>query len=60
MELKYALHRLGIGMHEFPITFSERRAGRSKFNRRILLEGVWRPVRLLGRRMTGDGFSPAR
>jgi hypothetical protein len=59
MELKYALHRLGISMYEFPITFSERRAGRSKFNRRILLEGVWCPARLLGRRMTGDGFSSA-
>jgi hypothetical protein len=60
MELKYALHRLGTRMYEFPITFSERRAGRSKFNRRILLEGVWCPARLLRRRMTGDGFSPAR
>ena len=60
MELKYALHRLGTRMYEFPITFSERRAGRSKFSGRILLEGVWCPVRLLRRRMTGDGLSPAR
>lgn len=60
MELKYALHRLGTRMYEFPITFSERRAGHSKFNRRILLEGAGCPARLLGRRMKGDGSSAAR
>ena len=59
MELKYALHRLGTRMYEFPITFSERRAGRSKFSGRILVEGAWCPARLLGRRMTGDGLSQA-
>jgi len=59
MELKYALHRLGTKMVEFPITFSERDAGHSKFNTRILLEGVAYPARVLGKRMMGDRASAA-
>ena len=51
--------RLGYPFVDMDIEV-ERRAGRSKFNRRILLEGAWCPARLLGRRMTGDGSSPGR
>lgn len=60
MELKFTLHRLGTRIFEFPIIFSERGAGRSKFSMRILLEGTCYPARALGRRITGDGLSRAR
>jgi dolichol-phosphate mannosyltransferase len=52
MEMKFNLHRLGARFGEFPIVFCEREAGKSKFSRKIMLEGVKFPWRALGRRMT--------
>lgn len=60
MEMKYALDRLGAKMVEFPITFSERCAGRSKFSTGILLEGIRYPAHVLARRIAGDCPSSAR
>jgi dolichol-phosphate mannosyltransferase len=53
MELKFHLHRMGVSLCEFPIIFSERRAGNSKFTRKILLEGIGFPIRALGMRIAG-------
>lgn len=53
MEMKFNLHQNGTGFSEFPIIFCEREAGKSKFNRKILLEGVRFPMKALGRRIGG-------
>ncbi|MGB8888593.1 MAG: polyprenol monophosphomannose synthase [Candidatus Korobacteraceae bacterium] len=53
MEMKFNLHRAGIAFCEFPIIFFERRSGKSKFTRRILVEGIRFPVRAMGKRITG-------
>ena len=53
MEMKYSLHKAGIGMREFPITFTEREAGQSKFSGRIVLEGSLFPLKTLLRRISG-------
>lgn len=53
MELKFHLHRMGVSFCELPIVFSERRAGNSKFSRKILFEGIAFPIRALGKRMAG-------
>jgi hypothetical protein len=45
MEMKFKLYRAGARFAEFPITFSERRSGRSKFNRAIAVEGAKFPLR---------------
>jgi dolichol-phosphate mannosyltransferase len=42
IELKYMLHRLGARVAEIPITFVDRRAGRSKMSGRIVAEAVVR------------------
>jgi dolichol-phosphate mannosyltransferase len=52
MELKFMLHRSGVSFYEFPIVFTEREAGKSKFSSRIMLEGVKFPVRALRQRIT--------
>ena len=51
MELKFLLHRRGVSFYEFPIVFTEREAGKSKFSRSIVLEGVEFPLRALRRRI---------
>jgi dolichol-phosphate mannosyltransferase len=57
MEMKFNLHLRGARFGEFPIVFAEREAGKSKFNRRIMLEGVRFPpkafLRRLGLRRSG-------
>ena len=53
MEMKYSLHRVGIRMREFPITFTEREVGDSKFSGRIVLEGMLFPLRILLQRIWG-------
>jgi dolichol-phosphate mannosyltransferase len=53
MEMKFNLHRHGARFGEFPIVFCEREAGKSKFSRKIMLEGVKFPWKALGRRITG-------
>ncbi len=40
MEMKFNLHRSGASFCEFPIVFYEREAGKSKFSRKILYEGM--------------------
>jgi len=54
MEMKFNLHRSGARFSEFPIVFYEREAGKSKFNRKILFEGMRFPLRALGRRISGS------
>ena len=51
IEMKFNLHRMGASLCEFPITFSERRSGKSKFTREILFEGIAFPIRALGKRI---------
>jgi len=53
MEMKFALHRSGASFCEFPIIFSEREAGHSKFSRKILYEGMRFPLKALGKRISG-------
>jgi dolichol-phosphate mannosyltransferase len=53
MEMKFVLHRRGTRFREFPIVFVDRNAGRSKFGRDILLEGVRFPVKALAQRIAG-------
>ncbi|HLI62203.1 MAG TPA: polyprenol monophosphomannose synthase [Terriglobales bacterium] len=45
MEMKFELRRNGASFCEFPIIFFERRAGKSKFTGKILLEGIRFPLR---------------
>lgn len=57
MELKFTLHRRGIPFFEFPIIFMERERGKSKFSRRIMIEGMKFPLKALRRRITlATGF----
>jgi dolichol-phosphate mannosyltransferase len=42
IELKYLADKLGFRHIEFPITFTERRAGKSKMSLDIALEACWR------------------
>lgn len=51
MEMKFNLHRSGASFREFPIVFFEREAGKSKFNRKILYEGMRFPLKALGKRL---------
>lgn len=44
--LKHAAHRVGLRAAEVPITFVERRAGRSKFKLKIIVEAAAALVRL--------------
>jgi dolichol-phosphate mannosyltransferase len=54
MEMKFNLHRSGTSFREFPIIFYEREAGKSKFNRKILFEGIRFPLKALGKRIGGN------
>ena len=51
MEMKFNLHRRGATFHEFPIVFAERESGKSKFSRKIMLEGVRFPLKAMRMRM---------
>ena len=51
MEMKFNLNRRGATFHELPIIFTERESGKSKFNRKIMLEGVRFPVKAMMLRM---------
>ncbi len=51
MEMKFTLHRAGVTFCETPIVFVERELGKSKFNRKIMLEGMLFPWRALARRL---------
>jgi dolichol-phosphate mannosyltransferase len=52
MEMKFELYRKGASLCEFPIIFSERNAGKSKFSTHILVEGIKFPLKALGERIT--------
>ena len=52
MELKFTLHRRGVPFREFPIVFTEREQGKSKFSKRIMLEGLRFPLKAMWRRIT--------
>jgi len=53
MEMKFNLHRRGVPFHEFPIVFVERESGKSKFSRKIMLEGMKFPLKAMLRRTGG-------
>jgi len=53
MEMKFKLHRQGARFAEFPIVFAEREAGKSKFSRKIMIEGVKFPIRAMLKRVGG-------
>jgi dolichol-phosphate mannosyltransferase len=50
IEIKTLLHRAGEKLHEHPITFEERREGKSKFSPGIIMEGMLYPLRTFFRR----------
>jgi dolichol-phosphate mannosyltransferase len=54
MEMKFNLNRRGAKFHELPIIFTERESGKSKFSRKIMLEGVRFPVKAMMLRMLRD------
>jgi dolichol-phosphate mannosyltransferase len=41
MEVKYLAYREGFLLKEIPIVFAERRGGRSKISKAVLIEAVW-------------------
>ena len=53
MEMKFSLHRRGTRFCEFPIIFSERESGKSKFSRKILFEGIRFPLKAFAQRLAG-------
>ena len=54
LEMKFNLHRKGVTFCEFPIIFSERESGKSKFSRKILYEGMRFPLKAFGKRLSGS------
>ncbi len=50
IELKFRAHLVGFRLHETPIVFTDRRAGRSKMSARIVLEAIPRVWQLSLRR----------
>ncbi|MDO8466818.1 MAG: polyprenol monophosphomannose synthase [bacterium] len=46
IETTYAAHKKGFKICEVPITFAERKTGKSKFNLRIILESFWKVLTL--------------
>lgn len=46
VELKYKLYKMGQKITEYPITFSERREGRSKMSSKIIWEAIKLPWKL--------------
>jgi hypothetical protein len=55
MEMKFNLNRRGATFHELPIIFTERESGKSKFSRKIMLEGVRFPVKAVMMRVLSQG-----
>jgi dolichol-phosphate mannosyltransferase len=53
MEMKFKLHRQGARFTEFPIIFTERESGKSKFSRKVMFEGVKFPIRAMLKRAGG-------
>jgi hypothetical protein len=51
--MKFTLHRRGATFCEFPIIFSERESGKSKFSRKILYEGMRFPLKAFAKRISG-------
>jgi dolichol-phosphate mannosyltransferase len=51
MEMKFLLHRRGARFCEFPIIFSEREHGASKFSNKIIMEGLRFPLKAMLRRI---------
>ncbi len=58
MEMKYVLHQRAVDFCEFPIVFSERIDGKSKFNHKIMLEGVRFPLRVFWKGLSGEQEQP--
>jgi dolichol-phosphate mannosyltransferase len=54
MELKFNLHRKGARFTEVPIIFAEREAGKSKFSKKIMIEGMKFPIRAILKRAGGN------
>jgi len=48
IELTYRTYRAGYRIGETPIIFPDRTLGRSKMNRKIILEALWRVAKLRG------------
>ncbi|MGQ9487364.1 MAG: polyprenol monophosphomannose synthase [Armatimonadota bacterium] len=46
IEMAYRAYRLGFRIQEIPITFTERRAGKSKLSKRVIWEAIWLPWKL--------------
>ena len=46
VEVKYRLHKNGFSFIEHPITFRERREGKSKMSSRVIWESIWLPWKL--------------
>jgi dolichol-phosphate mannosyltransferase len=46
VETTYLAHQQGFSIKEIPITFTERRAGQSKFNFPIIWESFWKVLKL--------------
>jgi glycosyltransferase involved in cell wall biosynthesis len=55
MEMKFNLYRNGAQFHEFPIVFAEREAGKSKFSRKVMIEGVRFPLKAMTVRLHLSG-----
>ena len=51
MEMKFNLYRQGARFGEFPIVFKEREAGKSKFSRKIMIEGLKFPLKTVIKRL---------
>jgi dolichol-phosphate mannosyltransferase len=59
VELTYRALQMGFRVAEVPIVFTERRQGRSKMSRRILLEAIWMVPRLRLSRSAPDTHGDA-
>lgn len=46
VELKYRLYKNGFSFVEHPITFKERREGKSKMSSKVIWESIWMPWQL--------------
>ena len=51
IELKYLISRIGNKISEYPITFTERRLGKSKLSSKVILEAVILPIKIFLRRL---------
>jgi apolipoprotein N-acyltransferase len=59
IELAYRAWRLGMSIGEVPITFEDRRFGRSKMSRAIVVEALWKVLRWAVRdRVLRRGLEP--